>query len=331
MSIDRQLYVAVDWAPAWELVLSLLTYVCFPKHSLLELGEPWARDIRRRLPPDLAPRLLRKNAIGALNLKENDLLMLLVRVCPGKRDTAGFLEWLADLSSGDAYEAVAPLLPDSGPRLPRDFLNWRDRCLQVLNVWNEVYFHAIDPSILDLLDAAADILQMRLMQMQVQLDCSPQELIEETTNGILVEPTAEPLQVTLVPQYHQRPYNTDVTEQGGIVILYPADILPPAADRPPPRLLRLTHALSDESRLRMLRYLADGPRTLTEVARFIGLSQPTVHHHLVQLRAAGLVRVHFVVSTPSRYSLRPHALEQLSDQLGEYLQALAPLERRPRP
>ena len=81
--------------------------------------------------------------------------------------------------------------------------------------------------------------------------------------------------------------------------------------------MRLTHALSDESRLRMLRFVADGPCTLTEVARFIGLSQPTVHHHLVQLRAAGLVRVHFAVSGPSRYSLRPHALDLRSPEFIE--------------
>ncbi|MBV8716454.1 MAG: helix-turn-helix transcriptional regulator, partial [Chloroflexi bacterium] len=80
--------------------------------------------------------------------------------------------------------------------------------------------------------------------------------------------------------------------------------------------------------LRILRFVADGPRTLTEVARFIGLSQPTVHHHLVQLRAAGLVRVHFVANAPSRYSLRPHALDQLSDQLGRYLQPPVVTEER---
>jgi DNA-binding transcriptional ArsR family regulator len=324
MRIDQNLSVAVDWAPAYELVLSLICFVTFPKHHLLELGESWVSEVRQRLPDDLAPRLMRKNATSALNLKENDLLLLLVRVCPGKRDTAGFLNWLESLSAGDAYEAVAPKLRDAGPRLPRDFVSWRDRCLNVLRVWDDVYFQTVDPAILEGLAAHAEDLRTRL-------DCPPQALIEEVTNGILVEPPTEPMTVTLIPQYHERPYNTDAPEQGGVIILYPADIVSPAEEMPAPALLRLTRALSDESRLRMLRFVADGPRTLTEVARFIGLSQPTVHHHLVQLRAAGLVRVHFVVATPSRYSLRPHALEQLSDQLDRYLQAPAPLERRPRP
>jgi DNA-binding transcriptional ArsR family regulator len=89
--------------------------------------------------------------------------------------------------------------------------------------------------------------------------------------------------------------------------------------------MRLTHALGDESRLRMLRFLARTPSSsLTEVARFAGLSQPTVHHHLTQLRAAGLVRILFSASSPNRYSLRPHALEQLAEQLGAYLEVAEP-------
>jgi DNA-binding transcriptional ArsR family regulator len=104
-----------------------------------------------------------------------------------------------------------------------------------------------------------------------------------------------------------------------MIILYPADVSETPPELPPPGLLRLTHALSDDSRLRMLRLLADGTRTLSELARLVGLSQPTVHHHLVHLRAAGLVRVHTSVTGSRSYSLRPRALEQLRDQLGAYL------------
>jgi DNA-binding transcriptional ArsR family regulator len=112
----------------------------------------------------------------------------------------------------------------------------------------------------------------------------------------------------------------------GVIILYPCDAaVVPTAEMPPAPLLRLTRALSDESRLRMLRFLARTPSSsLTEVSRFAGLSQPTVHHHLTQLRAAGLVRIQFGPSGPNRYSLRPHALEQLAEQLGDYLEVPEP-------
>jgi DNA-binding transcriptional ArsR family regulator len=306
------LRLAVDWAPAYELVLSLICFVSFRKHGILELGDAWAHDVRQRLPDAFAARLQRRNVTSALNLKQDDLLVLLVRSCPGDRDPAGFLRWLGGLSAGDAYEAVAARLPDAGPRLPRDFAAWRDRCVEVLTTWNVAYFDHLDPSILNGLRTEANHLASRFVG-------PPEAVVELVTNGIFVEPTSEPLTVTLVPQYHQRPYNHDATEQDGLIILYPADICPAPTDLPPPGLLRLTHALSDESRLRMLRVLADTSWTLSELARYIGLSQPTVHHHLVQLRAAGLVRVHFLTSGSHRYSLRPHALDQLRDQLAGYL------------
>jgi DNA-binding transcriptional ArsR family regulator len=309
-----RLSLAVDWAPAYELVLSLIGFACFPKHNLLELGDDWASDVRRRLPPELAAGLQRKNVAAALNHKEDDVLLLLVRSCPGDRAPAAFVEWLAALSAGDAYEAVAQRLPDARPRLPRDFPGWRDQCVRALITWQQAYFDALDPAILSGLRAAAE-------ELGTQLGGRPRDVVEQVTNGIYVEPTLEPLNITLVPQYHQRPYNHDAVEQGGLIICYPADVSPAPPDLPPAALMRLTRALGDESRLRMLRFLADGTRTLSEVARFTGLSQPTVHHHLVQLRAAGLVRVHMHLAGSHRYSLRPHALAQLRDQLTNYLNA----------
>ncbi len=59
----------------------------------------------------------------------------------------------------------------------------------------------------------------------------------------------------------------------------------------PSATLRLFRALGDESRMRILRHLADGDLYLTEIAERMDLSKPTVKHHLAQLRAAGLVTV----------------------------------------
>jgi DNA-binding transcriptional ArsR family regulator len=314
--LDRYLKLNVEWAPAYELIVSLSCFVTLRKHGFLELGEAWVRDVRERLPPEMATRLTRANAATALKLKQDELLLFLVRACPGERDVASFLGWLEGLSVGDAYEALAPYLPETLPRLPRDFLEWRDRVHEVLSVWDAAYFSTVDPAILAGLAAEAARVRQRLHE-------PAQALIEELTDGIVVEPGSQPLNVTLIPQWHERPYNENALEQDGLMFLYPADICPPAPDQPSWRLLRLTHALGDDSRLRILRFIAGGPRTLTETARFVGLSQPTVHHHLAQLRAAGLLRLYFVPSMPSRYSLRPHALDQLNQQLAEYLQPTA--------
>lgn len=56
------------------------------------------------------------------------------------------------------------------------------------------------------------------------------------------------------------------------------------------RMVRLIHkALSDVNRLRIVRRLAQGEATVTELIDHVGLSQPLVSWHLGKLRLAGLV------------------------------------------
>jgi DNA-binding transcriptional ArsR family regulator len=56
------------------------------------------------------------------------------------------------------------------------------------------------------------------------------------------------------------------------------------------RELRHFHkVLADVNRLRILRVLADGPATVTELIDGVGLSQPLVSWHLSKLREVGVV------------------------------------------
>jgi DNA-binding transcriptional ArsR family regulator len=313
---SRPFEVGVDWAPAYELVVSLGTfiYASLGGQSLLENGPVWAAEVRQVLPHDLVQRLSRKSVAKAFKHHEVDRLTLLVQAAPGSRTAPEFIDWFARLTAGAAYEALAPSAAEPGPRLPRDFAEWRDSLTDLLGLWHAGYFARVNPAILSGLSRAADNLRARLPATQ------PIDLVEEVTNGLVLEPSATLQHVVLVPQYHHRPYNDTTEFRNGGIIQFPFDVTRVEPGVPSPRLLRLTHALSDDSRLRILRFLAGGPCSLTEVARHAALSQPTVHHHLTQLRAAGLVRVHCAaVCGPSRYSLRPHALEQLSEQLGAYL------------
>jgi DNA-binding transcriptional ArsR family regulator len=238
---------------------------------------------------------------------------VLVDVCPGERDVETYLDWLATLSAGAAYDALHDWAGTAGPPLPRDFAAWRERMVQRLRAWNELYFGHVEPAVLDGLRSCAETLQARIGE-------PAQRLVEDATHGLWIEPSPNLRCVVLVPQYHQRPYNDHTNLDHAIEILYPAAVLPQPPDAVPLALLRLRRGLSDESRLRILRFLRSGPCTLTEVARFAGLSQPTVHHHLAQLRIAGLVRVHIYLSGPARYSLRPGAAEALARQVDSYLE-----------
>lgn len=56
------------------------------------------------------------------------------------------------------------------------------------------------------------------------------------------------------------------------------------------RLARYLHALSDETRLKILERLAAGERCVCELVAVVGGSQPRLSFHLKTLKQAGLVR-----------------------------------------
>jgi ArsR family transcriptional regulator len=73
-------------------------------------------------------------------------------------------------------------------------------------------------------------------------------------------------------------------------------------------LRRFHKALADVNRLRIIRRLADGPATVTDLIEHVGLSQPLVSWHLGRLRAAGLVATRRS-GRETVCSLRPEAFD----------------------
>ena len=58
----------------------------------------------------------------------------------------------------------------------------------------------------------------------------------------------------------------------------------------PTRCARLLAALASPDRLRIVRFLREGPRNVTEVAEMLGTTAVNASHHLTVLRNAKLVR-----------------------------------------
>jgi DNA-binding transcriptional ArsR family regulator len=305
--------VEVDWAPAYELDQSFGALLAGSDQKVMDLGPAWARQVRQRLDSRLLaliPPLQQR--------RHGDLIQLLIWQCPGERDADSFLRWMRSLSLGELYELLAPHAREEPSALPRDLIGMRDRVGEALLLWNEQYFRHVDSAVLAALQADADRTRLRVDTVP------PETLVEETTNGVYFAPEPLPELVLLVPQWHFRPWNIFAGFRHMQVIKYPVDALPPIAGEPPPGLLRLTRVLSDESRLRILRFIAGEPRTFTDLVGLTGLSKSTVSHHKITLRAAGLVRV-IATGDPGRgkkhssYELRPHALDALSARLRAYL------------
>ena len=107
-----------------------------------------------------------------------------------------------------------------------------------------------------------------------------------------------------------------------LVLVYAAPELAREAEPriPPAELLRVLRAVADDTRLRILRLIAERPRTTQELSPLVGLSRAGLSKSLVRLAEAGLIvprrEGYYVV-----YSLAPERLEALSAALRSFLAA----------
>lgn len=82
------------------------------------------------------------------------------------------------------------------------------------------------------------------------------------------------------------------------------------------RLLRFFQVFSNASRLKLIGHLADGEKSVGELADLLDLKEPTVSHHLSELKGIGLVDVR-AEGTMRIYQLNTRALETMSKDIFE--------------
>ncbi len=80
------------------------------------------------------------------------------------------------------------------------------------------------------------------------------------------------------------------------------------------RLLQFFQVFSNESRLRLIGHLANGERSVGELARLLALKEPTVSHHLAELKGLGLVEAR-AEGNLRIYRLNTQALETMGKDI----------------
>jgi DNA-binding transcriptional ArsR family regulator len=100
------------------------------------------------------------------------------------------------------------------------------------------------------------------------------------------------------------------------IFCYPITLDRERAPGDPAELVRIYKALGDESRLKLLKRLQEGPISLTDAAREVGLAKSTTHHHLAILRQAGFV---LIQEGDDTYRLRPDLRPEPGALLESYL------------
>ena len=296
--------VTVDWAPAYELAVSLHAFMSEQTHRLQEQGDRWAEKVKEQLHPATARTLAEAGEPPCLRT-----LGLLIHQVQGVRSAPAFLKWFATVSPGELYERLSPHAPPDGVSLWANLGAVREQYMAWLYPWYTEYFSHLDPGILQWLEARAAALGRLALQV------SGPDVVEHATGGYDLAPRAGIRRVVLVPQYHKRPLTQYFAGQDFEAFLHPVEDLPVPAGVPSPGLLRAVRAVADESRLRMLHLLARGPLTFTQVVDGSRLTKGTVHKHLSALKGAGLLRTHFRDGAVVAYSLRPGAFSRLSGML----------------
>jgi len=192
-----------------------------------------------------------------------------------------------------------------------------EKFTQALEAYIENFFQEDEPRIIPAQENALERVQEKAQQM----DLLP--LLEEISTGVRLDWIENRSTLILAPSFWGAPFVffDRADENKGIILfgarpegktLVPGELIPEG-------LLNALKALGNPTRLRILRYLIEGPCSPTELAKILRLRPPTVVHHLQNLRLAGLVKVTVSPTVDRCYELRWDGIETTIQALQEFL------------
>ena len=342
--------VTIETAPAYELLLSIVTILDHEDADTYDIGPEWVAEMRTRAGEELLQR------IEAVSFGDADTFRHLQGIAydsPAPRDVPAFL---AHLRAADPIEIKLHLVQfyardvrrqtppatiraavAGDPEATDEFLRtshpewepwttylravldadaaWLGAELpDVLEAWAERVWKPESLTIVPILER--DVAAKRELQRELPLD----RFVTTATNGVEFAPRPGIERLVLIPSFLQRPLVSHLEVGEVMIIVFPVadESVSAETDAPPLRLVRLSKALGDEKRLRVLRALAEGERTLMELAEMFGVAKTTMHHHMIVLRSAGLVTVGV---GSKRYRLRHETVPDVGALLSGYLGA----------
>ncbi|WP_151736319.1 ArsR/SmtB family transcription factor ['Paenibacillus yunnanensis' Narsing Rao et al. 2020] len=299
----------IDVSPVYELLDSFMLYVTKKWISNLDIGIDWIRDLDGRIPPQQVAAL---RQAAEWPFGDYDVLYALAYNRGSAVNVGQFLDDLEAASPQACLERVTQYLPEL---TAEECVRIKNGYGPLLRLWYEQYFRHAENKILPLL--IEDASEKKLLESKMD----PAALIEYASGGVVIGDITGLETIVLLPTVHNRPINTYCFYKTLIIIQYPVDVPSEDEDEPPTVLLRLTKALSDPTRLRLLRYVAHEPKTLWEMQYDLHQTSEMLMHHLLILRVAGLLRVHLSDDGEGneRFSIRPDGASELQMFLESYI------------
>jgi DNA-binding transcriptional ArsR family regulator len=341
----------VDPRPAYEFILSLIAFATPQRVDSYDIGPQWFERIGATVTDDLGDRISRLTRgcehlvcrlfgiahdleppasadalIESVERLDPATLRLTLLGYYAKRtrrrvppdviaaaahgDPSAQRRLVADASDGPECERALAATLAAEPAAVHALL------LEVLRGWRDAAWDEHLAEAWPVIEREADRLRALAEQMPVD------QLVNQATNGAEVLPAPGIETVELYPTWVLRPWTIQWEHESTLIlgVPVPPEHLSADPDEPPDRLVRLTRALGDERRLRILRRLTTGDYSLQELSDHFAMPKTTLLHHLVILRAVGIVRV--AAGANGRYSLRPGMPLELHRLLDSYLPAV---------
>ncbi len=189
--------------------------------------------------------------------------------------------------------------------------------LQALQAYSEVFFTEEERRIRPYQALALEQAQ------ELAKKCDFPQLMLELSQGVKITALEESQQVVFAASYWITPlvmYDSIRPEHWVVVFgARPAEVALVPGEAVPDAMLRALKALSDPTRLLILRYLSDQPLSPAQLARKLRLRAPTVTHHLNALRLAGLVYIALEDGEEKRYTVRATVVGETFASLDKFL------------
>ncbi|MCC7355091.1 MAG: winged helix-turn-helix transcriptional regulator [Anaerolineae bacterium] len=195
-----------------------------------------------------------------------------------------------------------------------------ERYLKTLQAYHEVFFAEEENRIRPALQAAL----ARAQELAERLALA--DLLEELSQGLRFTGPLQAAELVLAPSFWITPlvYFGKASDRRDVWLFgaRPQDASLVPGSPVPDTMLRALKALSDPTRLRILKYLAEEPLTPAQIARRLRLRAPTITHHLRALRLAGLVQLTIGKDHKDlkSYAARPEAMAKVFSSLEGFLE-----------
>ncbi|WIV17757.1 winged helix-turn-helix domain-containing protein [Paenibacillus polygoni] len=301
--------ITFRFKPVYEFMNSLHTFICRKSHKKIELSPKWVKETQAMLTTEYSSilhewQMDEEWKYAYLLLEQQDIYT-----------AEDYITFLENTSDKDLLGHFVTLCKDWNYKIPDfEMKRFKERYRELFYEWNEQYFKQMSSEVCKALQAENAV---RLAEKEYK---SVESLVDETTRGLVFNKTEGFVRIVLIPQYHFQPLHIFWHYGNTIVCHYAAPVYLGDDTVIPPHDLRVLRSLGEKNRLKILKYLHQGPRSFIEIVRHLQLSKGITHDHISKLRSSGLLYAHFDGENLIEYSIRSHALRQVEHSLLNYIE-----------